>query len=63
MKTLVWLDKEQVTISGVGLVSKGSIFDIDDKRAASFIKQKKAKAQGDTVKDSVKETETVKKGK
>lgn len=42
MKTLVWLG-EGKTISGVGLVSKGSTFTIDDQRARSFIKQKQAK--------------------
>jgi len=57
MKNLVWMDEEQVSISGVGLVEKGSIFEIDDKRAASFIKQCKAKD-----KDVVKETKPVKRG-
>jgi len=52
MKKLIWTDEEQVDIGGVGLVSKGSIFDIDNIRAESFIEQKKAKAHGDTVKPS-----------
>ena len=52
MRQLIWIDEEQADISGVGRISKGSIFKIDNKRAESFIKQGKAKAHGDTVKPS-----------
>lgn len=46
MKTLTWKG-EQGSISGVGSVTKGSEFTIDDKRAESFIKQGQAQFKED----------------
>lgn len=48
MKILVWKGEEG-SVRGVGAVTKGTIFTVDNARADSFIKQGKAMLKEDAV--------------